>query len=49
MKALKLIIIALVMASSHQQEQRNQALVGLAVGIIIAFAPQVVNYLLGNQ
>jgi hypothetical protein len=47
--ALVSLIIALVMASSHQQEQRNQALVGLAVGIIIAFAPQVVNYLLGNQ
>ena len=46
--ALVSLIIALVMAASHQQEQRNQALVGLALGLMIAFAPQVVDFLLGK-
>ena len=44
--ALVSLIIALVMAASHQQEQRNQALAGVALGLMIAFAPQIIDYLL---
>ena len=47
--ALVSLVVALFMASSHQTEQRNTALVTCAIGIVIAFAPDVINYLLGNN
>ncbi len=47
--ALVSLVVALFMASSHQTEQRNTALVTCAIGIVIAFAPDVIDYLLGGK
>ena len=47
--ALVSLVVALFMASSHQTEQRNTALVTCAIGIVIAFAPDVITYLLGKD
>ena len=42
------LIVAAMMASSHQTEQRNQALAVMVLGIVIFFAPQIIDYLLGK-
>lgn len=42
------LIVAAMMASSHQTEQRNTALVVMVLGIVIFFAPQIIDYLLGR-
>lgn len=42
------LIVAAMMASSHQTEQRNTALIVMVLGIVIFFAPQIINYLLGR-
>lgn len=46
--ALVALIAAIIMASSHQTEQRNQALVVMVFGVIIFFAPQIINYILNR-
>ena len=46
--ALVALIAAIIMASSHQTEQRNQALVVMVFGVIIYFAPQIINYILNR-
>lgn len=43
------LIVAAFMAGSHQTEQRNQALVVMVLGIVIFFAPQIIDYLLGRS
>lgn len=46
--ALVALIAAIIMASSHQTEQRNNALVVMVFGVIIFFAPQIINYVLNK-
>ena len=41
------LVYALAMQSSHQIDQRNAALVVAICGVVIAFSPEIVNYILG--
>lgn len=47
--ALVGLVAAIIMASSHQTEQRNQALIAMVMGLIIAFSPQIIEYVTGFE